>query len=108
MPGSSGCCSRRQGVDRCGYDNALVWTNNEGGLQLQNELGRLNSDSPMKNVTQVTVDLGKLQLIRGVQIQGVCDCDDVCKNKDINLHYLHLIFILVVLQTVVQFISQRM
>ena len=80
LPGSSGCCSRRDGIDRCGYDNALVWTNTEGGLQLQNEQGRLNSDSPMKNVTQVTVDLGKLQLIRGVQIQGVnCACDDARK-----------------------------
>ena len=74
LPGSSGCCSRLQGVDRCGLDRALVWTYNQGGLQPQNEQGRLNSDNPMKNVTQVILDVGKLQSIRGVQIQGAYAC----------------------------------
>ena len=72
--GSSGCCSRIPGVDHCGYDNELVWTSTEGGLQPQNKYGHLNSDTALQNVTQVVLDLGKLQFIRGVQLQGGYVC----------------------------------
>ena len=71
MPGSASCCSRIESVDRCGYDSALVWTNNQGGMQPMSEEGRLNSNFPLMNATQMSVDLGKLQVIRGIQIQGV-------------------------------------
>lgn len=59
-----------EGVDNCGYDNELVWTSTQGGLQPQNNHGRLNSETALQNVTHVALDLGKLQLIRGVQVQG--------------------------------------
>jgi hypothetical protein len=68
--GSSGCCSRVKDVDHCGYDNELVWTDTQGGLQAQDNQGRLNSDAALKNSTEVTLDLGKLQFIQGIQIQG--------------------------------------
>ena len=68
--GSSGCCSRLEGIDNCGYDNELVWTNTQGGLQKLNTDGRLNSDVALKNFTHVVLDLGKLQFIRGIQLQG--------------------------------------
>jgi hypothetical protein len=71
LPGSASCCSRIESVDRCGYDSALVWTNNQGGMQPMSEEGRLNSNFPLMNATQMSVDLGKLQVIRGIQIQGV-------------------------------------
>jgi len=68
--GSCGCCSRYQSVDNCGYDNELVWTKTQGGLQDLNTDGRLNSDVALKNVTHVVLDFGKVQFIRGIQLQG--------------------------------------
>ena len=76
---SSGCCisnypdlsKHSHGFrNMCGYDDKLVWTSVLGGLQELNSRGRLYSDNVLKGITQVTVDLGAVQVVRGIQTQG--------------------------------------
>ena len=74
-PGSAGCCTQTAGVtDRCGYNKELVWTDDVGGTQTSNIRGRIDSDISMDRVLTVTVDLDRVQIVRGIQIQsGVPD-----------------------------------
>jgi hypothetical protein len=60
------CCAN----DACGYNKTLVWTDNLGGLQNFSEHGRLHSITAFESVTSLTVDLGAMEVIRGVQLQG--------------------------------------
>jgi len=64
---SAGCCDT---LDRCGYNAELVWTSNVGGLQPYDTYGQLYSDTAIEGVTKVTVDLGEVQIVRGVKLQG--------------------------------------
>jgi len=64
---SAGCWST---ADRCGYNAELVWTSNEGGLQPLDTYGRLYNDTAIEGATNITVDLGKVQPVRGVELQG--------------------------------------
>ena len=74
-PGSAGCCTKTaDGTDQCGYNKELVWTDDVGGTQTGNIRGRIDSDISMDRVFQVTVDLDRVQIVRGIQIQsGVPD-----------------------------------
>ena len=65
-PGSAGCCSG----NRCGYNEELVWTSNVGGLLQDNTQGRIGGDVAFESVTEVTLDLGEVQIVRGVQVQN--------------------------------------
>ena len=68
---SSGCCgSGLAGTNRCGYDRELVWTNNTGGADPLDRLGRLHSDTAFENVRQVEVDLLGMRRVDGVSVQG--------------------------------------
>ena len=64
---SAGCCDT---LDRCGYNAELVWTSNMGGLQPDDTYGQLYSDTAIEGVTEVIVDLGEVQSVRGVKLQG--------------------------------------
>jgi len=69
---SSGCCSSKYATSTpnlCGYDEKLVWTSNIGG-NIVDSRGRLDSDRAMEHVKQVTVDLGKIRAVRGIQMQS--------------------------------------
>jgi len=68
---SSGCCgSGLAGTNRCGYDSELVWTNNTGGADPLDRLGRLHSDTAFENVRQVGVELLGMRRVDGVSVQG--------------------------------------
>ena len=55
----------------CGhYNRELVWTSSRAGLQMPDGRGRLFNDVAMLGVKRVTVDLGSLQAVRGIQMQG--------------------------------------
>ena len=77
-PASAGCCRPTslvlQGAvsnyDNCGYDEQLVWTSNVGGVLDDDNHGRIGSDTAVEDSVQVTVDLGRVQVVRGVQVQG--------------------------------------
>ena len=64
------CCSRDPTYDICGYNTQLVWTSNLGGLQLSDNHGRLHSPVAFESVSHLTVDLGEVLTVRGLQIQG--------------------------------------
>ena len=61
---------RAGGTNRCGYDRELVWTNNTGGADPLDRLGRLHSDTAFENVRQVEVDLLGMRRVDGVSVQG--------------------------------------
>ena len=65
--GSAGCCGS---TNKCGYDEELVWTSNQGGSSAASAHGKLDSDTASEGLMQVTVDLGQLKIVRGVQLQG--------------------------------------
>ena len=67
-PGSAGCCGGN--IDKCGYDEQFVWTSNVGGLLKSDNHGRIGSDTAIEDAIQVTVDLGMVKVVRGVQVQG--------------------------------------
>ena len=58
------------GTNWCGYDRELVWTNNTGGADPLDRLGRLHSDTAFENVRQVEVDLLSMRRVDGVSVQG--------------------------------------
>jgi len=71
---SSGCCTSKYTKttvpNKCGYDERLVWTSDMAGLQVIDGEGRVDSDRALENVRQVTVDLGEVQTVRGIRMQG--------------------------------------
>ena len=63
---AAACCAN----DECGYNTKLVWTGTLGGLQTFSDHGRLYSSTAFESVTHLTLDLGAIEIIRGVQLQA--------------------------------------
>ena len=54
----------------CGYDNKLVWTSDRGGALPPDTVGRLFSETAFEGISQLTVDLREVKIVRGIQLQG--------------------------------------